>query len=144
MGSCLSPVVAYIFMEHFKTPAFNTFSLKPKCRFPFVDDKFVILPQGCTSLNNFHNHLNSISPHIKFTMEIQQDQSIPFIHVLVTRQQGGSLSFQVYWKNTHTDHYLHDHSHHHPSQKYVFLKNLITILTHNISIKKEHTLLNIS
>ena len=36
MGSCLSLIVANIFMEHFETLALNSFSLKPKCWFLFV------------------------------------------------------------------------------------------------------------
>ena len=100
IGSCFSPIVANIFMEHFETLALNSFSLKPKCWFQFVDDTFVIWPHRHTSLDNFHNHLNSISPHIKFTMEIQQGDSIPFLDFLFTLQQGGSLSYQLYEKIT--------------------------------------------
>ena len=44
MGSCLSLIVANIFMEHFETLALNSFSLKPKCWFRFVYETFSIWP----------------------------------------------------------------------------------------------------
>jgi hypothetical protein len=83
MGSSLSLVVANIFMEHFESLALNNFHLKPKCWFQFVDDTFVIWPHGHSNLISFFNHLNSLSPHIQFTMETQKDNSIPFLDVLI-------------------------------------------------------------
>jgi hypothetical protein len=79
MGSSLSPVVANIFMEHFETSSLKSFHLKPKCWYRFVDDTFVVWPHGHSSLISFLNHLNNISPHIQFTMEIQKDNSLPFL-----------------------------------------------------------------
>ena len=84
MGSCLYPVVGNIFMEHFETLDLKSFYLEPKCWFRFVDDMFVIWLHIHNSVDNFHNYLNNIAPQIKFTMEIQQDDSIPFLDVLVT------------------------------------------------------------
>jgi hypothetical protein len=98
MGSSLSPVVANIFMEHFETLALNNFHLKPKCWFRFVDDTFVVWPHGQSSLTSFFNHLNSISPHIQFTMEKEKDNSLPFLDVLISCLPNGSLTHQVYRK----------------------------------------------
>jgi hypothetical protein len=124
--SSLSLVVANIFMEHFETLALNSFHLKPKCWFRFVDDTFVIWPHGHPALNSFFNHLNRISPHIQFMMETQKDNSIPFLDVLISHLPDGSLTHQVFRKKTHTDRYLHAKSHHHPTQKSTVLKTLIT------------------
>jgi hypothetical protein len=92
MGSSLSLMVANIFMEHFDTLALNNFHLKPKCWFRFIDDTFVIWPHGLSSLTSFFNHLNSISPHIQFTMEKENNNSLPFLDVLITRLPDGSLT----------------------------------------------------
>jgi hypothetical protein len=59
-------------------------------------------------------------------METQKDNSIPFLDVLISRLPDGSISHQVYRKKTHTDRYLNASSHHHPTQKYVVLKTLVT------------------
>jgi len=60
-------------------------------------------------------------------MEIKSNHSLPFLNVLVSHLPNGSLTHQVYHKKTHTDKYLHAISHHHPSQKFVFLKTLVTL-----------------
>jgi hypothetical protein len=50
-------------------------------------------------------------------MEQEENGSIPFLDVLITRKQDGTLGHKVFRKKTHTDNYLHAHSHHHPTQK---------------------------
>ena len=102
-------------MEHFESRALETTPLKPHCWKRFVDDTFFIWPHPKDTLVPFLNHLNSHSPHIQFTMEIEQNNSLPFLDVLVTHNDNGSLSHQVYKKKTHTDRYLNARSHHHPS-----------------------------
>ena len=41
------------------------------------------------------------------TIETQQDNYLPFLDALVTRQQDGSLSHQVFCKKASTNEYLH-------------------------------------
>ena len=124
MGSPLSPVIANIFMEQFETRALEKTPLKPRCWKRFVDDTFVVQPHPKDTLVSFLNHLNSHSPHIQFTMEFEQNNSLPFLDLLVTRNDNGSLSHQVYRKKTHTDRYLNARSHHHPFQQLGVLKTL--------------------
>lgn len=78
------------------------------------------------NLDNFLTHLNKKSDHIKFTMEIQENNCLPLLDVLITKKADGSLAHQVYQKKTHTDKYLHADSHHHPSQKNGILNTLAT------------------
>ena len=68
MGSPCSPVVANIYMEYFKDLA-----LGPELPVPvkdwksYVDDVFSIIPKD--NRNKMPHYLNSIDPHIKFTIE---------------------------------------------------------------------------
>ena len=68
MGSLCSPVVANIYMEYFENLA-----LGPELPVPvkdwkrYVDDVFSIIPKG--NRNQMLQYLNSIDPHIKFTIE---------------------------------------------------------------------------
>jgi hypothetical protein len=59
-------------------------------------------------------------------MEVENNDSLPFLYVKVTKILDGSLSHQVYRKKTHTEQYLHADSHHHPSQKLGVLNTLAT------------------
>jgi hypothetical protein len=51
-------------------------------------------------------------------MELEDNNSIPFLDVLISRKEEGNLGHEVYMiKKTHTEKYLHASSHHHPAQK---------------------------
>ena len=124
MGSPLSSVIANLFMEQFEEQALGSATLKPSLWLRHVDDTFVIWPHGEDALNTFFNHLNMLHPTIKFTMEIEENSSISFLDVLISKRMDGRLSHTVYRKATHTDRYLNAFSHHAPSQKLGFLRTL--------------------
>ena len=125
MGSPLSPIIADFFMEDFEIRALQSAMKKPKHWYRYVDDTFVVWQHGKESLQMFLDHLNSIHPNIKFTMEIENNSSLPFLDVLVNKKKNGSLGHQVYRKPTHTDRYLNALSNHHPAQKITVIKTLV-------------------
>jgi hypothetical protein len=104
----------------------DSFPLKPSRWKRFVDDTNVLWPHGKEELQNFFQHLNNISEEIKFTMELEENGSIPFLDILINRKSDGNLGHVVYRKKTHTENYLHANSHHHPNQKLGVLKTLAT------------------
>jgi hypothetical protein len=112
MGSPLSPVVANLYMEKFEKQALDSFPLKPKRWKRFVDDTDVVWQHGKENLVFFFNHLNNQNENIKFTMEVEKDKSIPFLDMLISKNDDGSISHQVYRKKMHTYRYLHANSHH--------------------------------
>ncbi len=77
----------------------------------------VVWPHGKSALHQFLQHLNSQHPLIKFTMEQEENNTISFLDVQVTRRVDGTLSHTVHRKPTHTDRYLHSSSFHHPRFK---------------------------
>ena len=90
-----------------------------------MDDTWVIQQQAHKQL--FLDHINSIDPSIKFTVEGNQENgAIPFLDTLVKPEADNSLSIRVYHKPTHTDQYLQWDSHHNLSAKY----SVIGMLTH--------------
>jgi hypothetical protein len=70
MGSSLSPVVSYIYMEHFENLALDSTLHKPSLWLLYFDDTFAVWPHGPEQLQDFPGHLNSLRPTIQFTMEI--------------------------------------------------------------------------
>ena len=79
-------------------------------------------------------------------MEIEKKHYLPFLDVLVTRNENGSLSHQVYRTKTHTDRCLNSSSHHHPSQKLGVLNTLAVrvhrILDQNYIVQEKNHLRN--
>jgi hypothetical protein len=125
MGSPLAPVIANFYMEHFEKQAISSVVKKPTSWYRYVDDMFVLWSHGKDELERLLKHLNSIHQNIAFTMEVDQQGTLPFLDVLVKRRPDGSLGHLVYRKPAHTDLYLHAKSEHHPAQKRAVLSTLV-------------------
>ena len=74
--------------------------------FRYVDDTLSSWSHGLDNLQMFLDHIISFHPCIKFTFEVQKDdKTIPFLDVLFTIQEDGSLGHKVheyiYRKPTH-------------------------------------------
>ena len=67
------------YMEAFEEEALEKAINKPSLWSRYVDDTFVTWPHGRTELQSFHNHLNNLRDSIKFTMEEEENGSIPFL-----------------------------------------------------------------
>jgi hypothetical protein len=106
MGSCLSPFIADIFMKTFEKNLSSS-PIFPKCRLRYVDEIFVILKKS--QINKTLNWLNSQHQKIQFTMEEEQSGQLPFLDVMVKRQDN-QLVFDVYQKPTMVLQYQEIHS----------------------------------
>jgi len=83
MGSPASPVIADIFMENLLEEAINKLTVKPRVLVKYVDDLFAIVKK--TELNNTLQALNNINEHIRFTMEMENNEQLPFLDTMVIR-----------------------------------------------------------
>ena len=122
MGSPVSPVIANIYMEHFQSLAIPSSPTLIKWWFRYVDDV-----HGATKkdqVNKLQEHLNSIDPHIKFTIELPGRDEIPFLDTL-TKLTPNSIESTVYRKPTHTDRYLDFKTNHPISAKLCVIHTLI-------------------
>ena len=79
---------------------------------------------GKDHVDGFLQHLNSQQPTIRFTMEIEKDNTIPFLDTSVSRDSDGLLTTSVYRNPTHTDQYLAYDSQHPQSVKRGIVKCL--------------------
>ena len=124
MGSPVSVVVANLVMEDVEQRALVTFTgEKPRFWKRYVDDTFTAIKLNL--LQEFHDHLNSIVGSIQFTYEVEENGCLPFLDILVQRDDDGCLSTSVYRKKTHTDQYLGFHSHHPSSHKAAVVSTLL-------------------
>ena len=109
-GGPPSSIVAEIYMQATETTALTTTSHPPKVWERHVDDVFSIMRNS--SLHDFFQHINSLHPKTKFTMETEQNSQLPFLDTLIQRNSDNTISVRVYRKPTHTYQYLKFTSHH--------------------------------
>ncbi|XP_021959716.1 uncharacterized protein LOC110855615 [Folsomia candida] len=114
MGSPISPIFAEFCLQELEEQLILN---NPDIPFyqRFVDDS-----NGCIQVGKKESilqSLNSFHPSIKFTCETEENCKLPFLYVLISRDEDGAIHRQVYRKLTHTGRYLNYNSYHHPSQK---------------------------
>ena len=99
--SPLGPVLVTIFMCHFEKKWVFYASVRPSFWYRHVDDTFTMFDSKDTA-NEFLRYLNSRHNSIKFTIEFEQENEIPFLDILVKRCPDNSFMTSVYRKKTFT------------------------------------------
>ena len=90
-------------MDHFESSVIPTSPTLIKWWFRYVDDVYSATRKD--QVNKLQEHLNSIDPHIKFTIELPGIDGLPYLDTL-TKPTSNSIEPTVYRKPTHTDRYL--------------------------------------
>lgn len=109
MGNPLSAFAANCFMSQLETKAKEDYPNFPSIWYRYVDDTFTIIDKD--NVVDFLRYLNSINPTIKFTMETEENESIAFLDLKLTRIDG-KIDFNVYRKETSTDRCIPNNSYH--------------------------------
>jgi hypothetical protein len=91
-----------------------------------VDDTGVVWKHGKENLDRLLTCLNNQNENIKFTMEFENNNNIPFLDVLISNKNDGLIYHQVYHKNMHTFRCLHANSHHFPPHYFDVINTLVT------------------
>ena len=71
MASCISPVIANIFIDYVECQALTSFREPPKIWIYYLDDIFCVI--NYSIIDELLQHINSISPNIQFTDKIEKD-----------------------------------------------------------------------
>ena len=106
MGSPLAPTLANIFMIDFEErlmPRLKEMGVKTWLR--YVDDTFILIEKK-DAVESILKLLNSVHSNIKFTFEHEQNNKLPFLDVMVRKEDGGNLVTSIYRKKTFTGTYL--------------------------------------
>ena len=94
MGSPVSPVVDNICMEMFEDQELTLAQNRSRMWKRHIDGTFCIMEKRHVSA--FLVHLNSLRPSIQFTMEIEENDSLPFLDTLIKRGDEGMIDFRRY------------------------------------------------
>ena len=101
MGSPLGPVLANLFMGFYEGKWLESYpSRGPSYYRRYVDDIFAVFDSKDDAFS-FFDYLNSRHPNITFTIECENDHSLPFLDVNVSFKDGFLVS-SVYRKPTFT------------------------------------------
>ncbi|KAJ8915301.1 hypothetical protein NQ315_014809 [Exocentrus adspersus] len=104
MGSCLSPLLADIFMNFLENKFIITNNNNEILHwFRYVDDCLCFLNCDRTGAEALLTKLNNVHPKISFTLELENNNSINFLDISINKSNQ-SLEFSIYRKLTQTDH----------------------------------------
>lgn len=143
MGSCLSPFLADLFMDNLEINHIlkNT---EIKHYFRYVDDCFLLIEGNSDIANILLNKINTVHPSIKFTLEIENNQSLNFLDLTIVRSNT-NLHFKIYRKPTQTDHVIHNTSNHPHQHKMAafncYVYRLLNIPMSELDYKNEVSIL---
>jgi hypothetical protein len=99
MANSQSLVVSNIFMENSEETTLDTADHKHAKWIRYIADTFVVWSHGPARLQQFLHQLNSVRPTIKFTIEVEANDTLLFLDVVVMKR-GPKLTMKVYRKHT--------------------------------------------
>ena len=113
MGSPLSPFLAELFLNNMESKIISKMaSFRHIVKWVrYVDDVFVVFRGTLEDINQFLLSLYGFHSNINFTMETEHNASLPFLDLLIKRQNS-NLSFSIFRKQTATDHVIPSESSH--------------------------------
>ncbi|KAK5647251.1 hypothetical protein RI129_002143 [Pyrocoelia pectoralis] len=116
MGSPISSLLANVYIDHLETkitclPEYSQVALWVR----YVDDILCLWTGTQQQLLDFFDKINNLS-NIKFTMETEQNNSLNYLDLTLTRDNN-TIQYNIYRKPTTTDVIIPYQSHHAPQIK---------------------------
>ena len=108
MGNPLSPILSNLYMEFFEKKIMNNILPINAVWFRYVDDILCLWPVA-ENEHSFLTRLNELVPSIKFTMEHENDSSLPFLDCRIHRIDR-KFKYSIYRKPTNISSYIHHYS----------------------------------
>jgi len=122
MGSPLSPILADIVLDDLETSCIQKLDFTLHTYFRYVDDIFMIIP--ATKLLMVLDIFNNYHPRLKFTYEVEANDSLNFLDVSVIKIND-KLITNWFRKSTFSGRYINFHSNHPLQYKLNSIANLV-------------------
>lgn len=104
MGSPISGCIAKIILRPVENKIMSKFQIKPTYWYRIVDDVFIILYESLELLKEFLNEVNKIDRNKQFTLEIKQNNRLPFLDVRLFKiAKDLTMERAVYRKSMRSD-----------------------------------------
>ena len=88
-----------------------------------MDDIFAVIPEFINT-DEFLDKLNNLHHSMKFKVEIEDENGLPFLDTMVTRSLDNKARYKVYRKPTNSESYIHAFSYHSDNVKLGVLSNM--------------------
>lgn len=124
MGNPLSSVIADIVTDRLLDVTLKQLPFSPTLLVKYVDDIFAIVP--INSIDTTLKCLNKFHHKLQFTVELEEDGRIPYLDVMVIRNETGQLNTNWYKKNISSNRILNYYSCHPHSQLLNTARNFIS------------------
>jgi len=123
MGSPLSPILADMVMEDLEVQCLGKMEFKIHTYYRYVDDIFLIIPKS--KIETVLKTFNEYHPRLKFTHELENNNSISFLNTLVMRGEDGRIATNWHRKLTYSGRYINYFSSHPKQYKNNTIVNLV-------------------
>ena len=149
MGSLISLIIADIVMQDLEEEIIKKLDFTVPLYYRYVDDTILFIPKD--KINNMVDEFNNYHERFKFTFEIENNNSIPFLNILIIKNNDSTIYTNLYGKNTFSGRFLNYFSNHPIQHKINIIKNLVDsaiLLSNkiyhfdNLNIIKENLILN--
>jgi len=122
MGSPLSPILADVVMEDLEMHCIKKLDFEIHTYYRYVDDIFLIIPK--TKVESVLKMFNNYHPRLKFTHEMEMNNTLSFLNTSVIRE-GRELLTNWYRKPTYSGRYINYFSNHPKQYKLNTITNLV-------------------
>ncbi|XP_062539104.1 uncharacterized protein LOC134207396 [Armigeres subalbatus] len=110
MGNPLSPTIADLVMETLMDTVTKRISFPIPVLKKYVDDLILSVPQE--KIDEVIEIFNQYHPKIQFTVEVEKDGRIPFLDLLLVRQNDQTVKTEWYMKPIASGRFINYHSEH--------------------------------
>lgn len=124
MGSPLSPLLADIYMDYLEEKILSKLKTSNLLYwYRYVDDIIILWVGTERQLNKFHENLNSLDPHIKFTIEFGGEH-LNFLDLSINLLNNRHV-FSIFRKSTYSDITIHNSSNHPQAHKHAAFHSMV-------------------
>ena len=109
-GSPISPIIADIIMQDSEEEIIKKLDFTVPLYYRYVDDTILFIPKD--KINNIVDEFKKYHERLKFTFEIENNNSIPFRNILIIRNNDNTIFTNWYRKNTFSGRFLNYFSTH--------------------------------